>query len=186
MHQAPLSLRLRIRSQRVFIACIYCRSEDRKGRRDIDGNASTYLNTVLIKRAVFKSSGPQPLIHTERMRAARAAARARASCLVLRASSKLVPLRARASRFGLVQFVKHIISTINPSPSLLSTAKSLGIKPWPAARVLYCLSFFSVDKPSGSGIYCLHIIVSIKPCVSSRVKGLCFLNCLSWCSRKRG
>ena len=61
------------------------RSEDPKGRRD--GNASTYLNPVLIKRAVFKSSRPQPFDHTERMRAASAAPRARASYLVPQASS---------------------------------------------------------------------------------------------------
>ena len=36
--------------------------------------------------------------------------------------------------------------------------KSLGIKPSPVARVLYCLSFFSADKRSGSGIYCIHIL----------------------------
>ena len=35
--------------------------------------------------------------------------------------------------------------------------KSLGIKPSPAARVLYCLSFFSADKRSSSGIYCTLI-----------------------------
>ena len=45
---------------------------------------------------------------------------------------------------------------INPSPSHLSAGKSLGIKPSPAAQVLYCLSFFSADKRSGSGIYCMH------------------------------
>ena len=42
------------------------------------------------------------------------------------------------------------------SPSRLSAGKSLGIKPSPAARVLYCLSFFSADKRSSSGIYCVH------------------------------
>ena len=52
--------------------------------------------------------------------------------------------------------LEYIISTINPSPSRLSAGKSLGIKPSPAARVLYCLSFFSADKRSGSGIYCIH------------------------------
>ena len=53
------------------------------------------------------------------------------------------------------QFVKHIISTINnPSPSHLSAGKSLGLKPSSSARVLYCLSFFSADKRSSSGIYC--------------------------------
>ena len=52
--------------------------------------------------------------------------------------------------------LEYIISTINPSPSHLSAGKSLCIKPPPAARVLYCLSFFSTDKRSGSGIYCIH------------------------------
>ena len=52
--------------------------------------------------------------------------------------------------------LEYIISTVNPSPSRLSAGKSLGIKPEPQARVLYCLSFFSADKRSGSGIYCIH------------------------------
>ena len=50
-------------------------------------------------------------------------------------------------------------STINPSPRVYQLEKSLGIKPWPAARVLYCLSFFSADKRSG--IYCIHKIMAV-------------------------
>ena len=38
----------------------------------------------------------------------------------------------------------------------LSAGKCRGIKPSPAARVLYCLSFFSADKRLGSGIYCIQ------------------------------
>ena len=57
---------------------------------------------------------------------------------------------------GWLQGATYVISTINSSPSRLSARKSPGIKPSSAARVLYCLSFFSADKHSGSGIYCIH------------------------------
>ena len=48
---------------------------------------------------------------------------------------------------------------VNPSPSRLSAGKCLCIKPSPAARVLYSLSFFSADKRWGSGIYYIHICI---------------------------
>ena len=54
-----------------------------------------------------------------------------------------------------VSFCPEVYHKYNPSPSRLSAGKSLGIKPSPAAKVLYCLSFLSADKHSGSGISCI-------------------------------
>ena len=65
-------------------------------------------------------------------------------------------IRAKGHNWKACHYREFIISTVHPSPSRLSAGKSLGIKLLPAARVLYCLSFFSTDKRSGFGNYCIQ------------------------------
>ena len=61
-------------------------------------------------------------------------------------------VRTKYSGFTVCPGVYHKYN-INSSPSRLSAGKSLSIKPEPH---IYCLSFFSADKRSGSGIYGTH------------------------------
>ena len=65
-------------------------------------------------------------------------------------------IRAKGHNSKACHYCEFIISTIHPYPSRLSAGISLGIKLLPAARFLYCLSFFSTDKRSGSGNYCIQ------------------------------
>ena len=64
-------------------------------------------------------------------------------------ASQLIPLNEEKhpSKISkLISWCPGVYHKYNsPSPSRLSAGKSLGIKPEPAARVLYSLSFFSAD-----------------------------------------
>ena len=73
--------------------------------------------------------------------------------LLCRGEKKNIRSKSHNSKVHVLEYIK---STIKPSPSRSSAGKNLGIKPSPAARTLYCLSFFSSDKCSGLGIYCIH------------------------------